>query len=99
MKRRTDGPMDRWTGTAKGTRKIARCALLVLRSIGPPLVSPPVLRSSVATRRQHEAHAAPRLDAHGCAGIGELLPDPRHVDVHHVGARVEVHVPDALQQL
>src|ERR1700737_3094104 len=61
-----------------------------------------VKRESVrrlALNGQDEADAAPSADADIGARVGELAANSSDVDVHHVRAGVEVHVPDPFEQL
>src|SRR5215213_7369307 len=65
-------------------------------------------KASQATSTQPEASARCRrswdgdpiaLTSHGHDRVGaELGPEPAHVDIDHVGARVEVVVPDRRQE-
>jgi D-alanyl-D-alanine carboxypeptidase/D-alanyl-D-alanine-endopeptidase (penicillin-binding protein 4) len=56
------------------------------------------LRRPLLSAAQAEADAAHRLQQRLAGGAGQLAAEVAHVHVHHVALRVEVHVPDLLEQ-
>src|SRR4051794_32888942 len=71
----------------------------------PPRTTRPWRSSGLGWRRsrsadvEHETQPAPRDDGYRGGHRLEFLPKPCDVDVHHIAAGVEGHIPDFLEQL
>src|SRR5512132_1928658 len=86
----------KWNGTVSHSGASAIATRLA--SAKPTQTRSSHPEASIRCRRSLDGDAIP-LTSHGRDRVGaELGPDPAHVDIHHVGARVEVVVPDRRQE-